>query len=293
MRSVVVGNNCRSQSGQIGGENLVESNGSVNGNIERFKGGVKEMTEKMLKKLRSLTYFFNLQNRRNVCPQHTVAFTLIELLVVVAIIAILAAMLLPALSQAREKARQVVCMNNLRQIGLALNMYAQSYDDHLPGFQESTVPNDCVYNFLQYGSGRWIGLGKLYNGGYITQPKVFFCPSRNGRSYSYNGGNWPWVGDTMTGYNHSSYPYRNVYSTVYGISNLTKGGKLTDSTSSRLTASSDFMYRLMVNGMSHTQGFNVLYFDCHVIFHPDDTLSTTDYTRNQVGSYWLDNLDGR
>jgi prepilin-type N-terminal cleavage/methylation domain-containing protein len=68
------------------------------------------------------------------------AFTLVELLAVIAIIAILAAMLLPALARAKEKARSTQCMTNLRQWGLAYQMYADDNDNFLPRRGQGVQP---------------------------------------------------------------------------------------------------------------------------------------------------------
>ncbi len=79
-----------------------------------------------------------MSSRIRCLKRHALAFTLIELLVVIAIIAVLAAILFPVFAQAREKARSISCLSNSRQIGTALMLYLQDYDDKYPQEHPST-----------------------------------------------------------------------------------------------------------------------------------------------------------
>jgi prepilin-type N-terminal cleavage/methylation domain-containing protein/prepilin-type processing-associated H-X9-DG protein len=120
--------------------------------------------------------------KRNDSATPSGGFTLIELLVVIAIIAILAAMLLPALSRAKQRARAVKCGSNLRQLGLATSMYVHDFGDRLPASSHMAGEISWVASLIPYlgYKSSATSLGGATN--------LYLCPDEKPgsvRSYSY------------------------------------------------------------------------------------------------------------
>jgi prepilin-type N-terminal cleavage/methylation domain-containing protein/prepilin-type processing-associated H-X9-DG protein len=154
-------------------------------------------------------------------------FTLIELLVVVAIIAILAALLLPALSSAKGKGRQIACVNHLKQLSIAAQIYTADNDGRLvQNLPASRDTNSWVVGNLKIANNATnqtlIKLGKIFP--YANNVEVYRCPAdnsqvggvRRARSYSMNG----WLGSREM----EMYPYTGGYRTFVRDHELAAAG---------------------------------------------------------------------
>ena len=202
-------------------------------------------------------------------------FTLIELLVVIAIIAILAAILFPVFAKAREKARQNACLSNCKQIGQAVLMYAQDYDEYLVPYRLTTDASDVM--------GYWNYLLK----GYIKTTRIYHCPS--------NKTKWPPPYETYE-CRYCCYGYNQ-----YGLSNTTTTkiswktmasipdpdtriliGDRDDSQVGVVNAPSIYMTTGTV-GSRHNEGANIIYVDGHCKWVRTDFLTSTDSTVQWLG----------
>jgi prepilin-type N-terminal cleavage/methylation domain-containing protein len=109
-------------------------------------------------------------HRRNDKHASSAGFTLVELVVVIAIAAILTALLLPALSSAKEKSRRAVCKSDMRQLYFVCSMYAGDYAQDLP----SPIDNDGNYHSIRLSDVTYTNLVREYAGGVSN---IFYCPN--------------------------------------------------------------------------------------------------------------------
>jgi type II secretory pathway pseudopilin PulG len=132
----------------------------------------------------------------------------VELLVVIGIIALLISILMPAISRAREHAITAQCLSNIRQVGMAIQMYANAHNDRVPvGYNNGQGWN----GYVVYEAGNYYTLmGKMILTGEIKEPEAFFCPAQKDPRFQYKTAEnpWPWPTPVAGKHHRAGYTVR-------------------------------------------------------------------------------------
>lgn len=234
--------------------------------------------------------------------KRSTGFTLIELLVVIAIISILAAILFPVFAKAREKARQISCLSNMRQLGLAFYQYTEDYDELMPGDTDGNGGANVIGGWMFYTAVATTGAnthtfdptrGSVYP--YVKSTAVYICPDdtlgqESGDSYAIN--------QCVEGTKPTSGPqYRHGLSLAHFSSPasmmlLTEEGQWkANGTSNGYDSTNDgFLSLAFGDGLTerHTNGLNIAFIDSHCKWYNENQVHAlglqTGIPNEQVGN---------
>jgi prepilin-type N-terminal cleavage/methylation domain-containing protein/prepilin-type processing-associated H-X9-DG protein len=217
------------------------------------------------------------------------AFTLIELLVVIAIISIIAAILFPVFSTAREKGRQAACLSNNHQLNLAFAQYEQDYDETLPNATDGAVSAGRLGGWVYFSvfpaelSSRSFDVSKGSIYAYVKNAQVYICPSDSqGRSSgdSYAANSCLFVGQGL-GFE----PGKSLGSVETPASFMLLGEEaVPGSESSTSTDDGYFLYLYNVFTTRHTGGTVVSFVDGHTKWYRPDQIASASL---QTGGVYL------